>query len=300
MLKKSVTDCFGLNIRKLLKVEDWEGINEIRVRTDKPLILKRGTTEYFIDKNGRKTNINNAFIVSKTDIEQTLNMLSDYSLYAFKEQLKYGFVTVNGGHRAAIGGTTVSENGKIMSVKHVGSISLRIAEEKIGCSNKIIKILGSKLPLNMLIVSPVCGGKTTMLRDMVRVLSDSGYTVGVSDERGEIAACYMGVPQLNVGLRTDVLDCCPKAVGMSMLIRTMSPDIVAADEIGSKEDLKAIKEAELSGTSVICTAHGTCIEDIEKRFEKDIDIFNVLVFLEGRKNPGNIKEILNNRGEHIC
>lgn len=301
MLKKNVTDCFGIRIRRILEKEDWNGITEIRVRSGKPLILRKGAEEIFINGEGRRTkDIKEAFVVSEADVSHTVTMLSDYSLYAFKEQLRFGYVTVPGGHRAAIAGSTVTDNGRITGLKNISSVSLRIANEKKGCAEKLFNGLKDIFPVNILIISPVCGGKTTMLRDMIRIISDIGYTVGISDERGEIAACYMGVPQLDVGLRTDVLDSCPKAKGMSMLVRTMSPDYVASDEIGSEDDIKAIKEASLSGVNVICTAHGNDMTDISRRFGSDCDIFDVFVFLEGKRNPGKIKSIVNSKGESIC
>ncbi len=299
MLKKNVTDCFGRRLKGILTAYDWVDINEIRIRTGRPVILKLGGEEVFVDENGRPSeNIELAVKAEDADIAEMLNMLSDYSLYAVQEQLKFGFITVPGGHRAALAGTAVTGNGMITTLKNISSVSLRIAGEKIGCASEAVKYTyGSK---NVLIVSPVCGGKTTMLRDMLRILSNDGHTVGISDERGEIAACYMGVPQLDVGVRTDVLDCCPKALGLSMLVRTMSPDIVAADEIGTDEDIRAIREAALSGVSVICTAHGTDLNDIKGRLKDNTDIFDTYIFLEGRKRPGRIKAVFNNEGELLC
>lgn len=300
MLKTNVVECFGPRLKSLLTAYDWNGINEIRIRAGKPLILKRGAAEYFCDLGGQPIiNIESAFRPEKEDIDEIMNMLSDYSLYAVQEQLKFGFITVKGGHRAAVAGNVVTENGNIVTVKNISSISLRIASEKKGCAEKASKFVLDKKLNSTLIVSPVCGGKTTMLRDILRILSDGGYTVGISDERGEIAACYMGIPQLDVGERTDVLDCCPKDKGLSMLVRTMSPDIVAADEIGTSGDIKAIKEAKFSGTAVICTAHGNNMDDIKNRFAETEDIFDRYIFLEGRKYPGKIKEVLNSRGEPI-
>ena len=286
MIKEDVLNCFGERIRNLLLNEDWKDINEIRIRTGRALILRRGAEEIFIDSTGKKTSdLKRAFRAEKTDIEEIMNMISDYSLYAFSSQLKEGFITVPGGH-------------KISTIKNISSVSLRIASEKKGCADQLVKKLFDNGLKNTLIVSPVCGGKTTILRDILRILSDGGKTVGISDERGEIAACYMGIPQLDVGERTDVLDCCPKAEGMSMLIRTMSPDIVAADEIGTKEDMAAIRQAGLCGSSVICTAHGDDMESIKKRFV-GTDMFERYVFLEGRTCPGKVKALYDAGGERL-
>ncbi len=299
MLKTNVTDCFGKRLKDLLISCDCAEANEIRIRIGKPVILRYSGRESFITEDGSLTeNIDEAVRANSADISDMVNMLSSYSLYAFQEQIKQGFITVPGGHRAALAGTAVTENEKITALKNISSVSLRIASERIGCAEEALRYI--KEPQNTLIVSPVCGGKTTMLRDLLRLLSNLGYTVGISDERGEIAACYMGVPQLDMGERTDVLDSCPKALGMSMLVRTMSPDIVAADEIGTEDDIKAIREASLSGSAVVCTAHGADYDDIKKRLGENINIFNVIIFLEGRKNPGKIKSVVNSKGESLC
>ncbi len=297
MIKEDVLNCFGERLRELLQREDWKNINEIRIRTGRALILRSGGKELYMDSAGKMTTeFKKALKAEKSDIDEIINMISDYSLYAFTSQLKEGFITVPGGHRAAVAGSAVIGKEGITTIKNISSISLRIASERKGCAKELVKRMFSDGLKNTLIVSPVCGGKTTILRDILRLLSDSGYTVGISDERGEIAACYMGIPQLDVGERTDVLDCCPKAEGLSMLIRTMSPDIVAADEIGSEDDIRAIRQAGLCGSYVICTAHGNDIESIKKRFV-DTDIFDRYVFLEGRNCPGRVRAVYGRGGE---
>ena len=297
MLGLDVLDCFGEKLKFLLQKEDWEGINEIRVRTGRAVILKKGAEEFFIDPGGLRTkDIASAYRADRADVEEMVNMISCYSLYAFSNQLKEGFITVPGGHRAGLAGSAVTDGREIGTIKNISSAALRIASQRKGCASGLVKNIFSDGLKSVLIVSPVCGGKTTMLRDVLRILSDGGYTVGLSDERGEIAACYMGEPQLDIGERTDVLDCCPKAEGLEMLIRAMSPDIAAADEIGSAADIAAIERAALSGAKVICTAHGENMEAIKKKFGNS-DIFERYVFLEGRTSPGKIKEIYDGGGE---
>ncbi len=303
MLKNTVLDCFGPKMKQILSNNDWKSINEIRLRVGKPLILKSGAEEYYADDYGAKTeNEAISYRPDAKDIEEMLNMISDYSLYSVQEQLRSGFITVQGGHRAAFAGRVVTENNKITTIKNIGSVSLRIAEEKKGCGKEAVKYVCENGLKNTIIVSPVCGGKTTMLRDVVRILSNGGITVGMADERGELAACYMGVAQLDVGRRTDVIDNCPKSYAMSMLIRTMSPDLICADEIGTEEDFNAIKEASLCGSAVICTAHGGNISDILKRCEMNgaDDIFDRYILLEGRKTPGKIIGVFDKKGEQIC
>ena len=297
MLGLDVLDCFGEKLKFLLQKEDWEGINEIRVRTGSAVILKKGAEEFFMGPGGLRTkDIASAYRADRADVEEMVNMISCYSLYAFSNQLKEGFITVPGGHRAGLAGSAVTDGREIGTIKNISSAALRIASQRKGCASGLVKNIFSDGLKSVLIVSPVCGGKTTMLRDVLRILSDGGYTVGLSDERGEIAACYMGEPQLDIGERTDVLDCCPKAEGLEMLIRAMSPDIAAADEIGSAADIAAIERAALSGAKVICTAHGENMEAVKKKFGNS-DIFERYVFLEGRTSPGKIKEIYDGGGE---
>ena len=297
MLGLDVLDCFGEKLKFLLQKEDWEGINEIRLRIGCAMILKKGAEEFFIGPVGLRTkDIASAYRADRADVEEMVNMISCYSLYAFSNQLKEGFITVPGGHRAGLAGSAVTDGREIGTIKNISSAALRIASQRKGCASGLVKNIFSDGLKSVLIVSPVCGGKTTMLRDVLRILSDGGYTVGLSDERGEIAACYMGEPQLDIGERTDVLDCCPKAEGLEMLIRAMSPDIAAADEIGSAADIAAIERAALSGAKVICTAHGENMEAVKKKFG-DSDIFERYVFLEGRTSPGKIKEIYDGGGE---
>ena len=239
-----------------------EELQEIRIRCQRPIILKLRRVDILIEYN-----------VSQTEILQTMEKLCNNSIYAYKNQICDGFLTIKGGHRVGLTGTAVIENGKVINVKYISSLNIRIAREVIGCSNQI---LGQVLDLehdtifNTLIVSPPGKGKTTMLRDLIRQISNgvkkinfSGKTCGVVDERGEIAAMFQGVPQNDIGIRTDVIENISKAKGMKMLIRSMAPEIIACDEIGSKEDIEAIKEAILAGVKGIFTMHGKTIEDIK-------------------------------------
>lgn len=311
---------FPLQLRKMLKtaVSDWEEVQELRLRSGKPLLLTVKGQEYALEEGGRLITSSggngdliegSVRIVSQQDIEQTVECAVRHSLYAFEEQLRQGFFTVEGGHRIGVTGRAVPvERREIRTIKPITGLNVRIAHEKKGCADKIMRFLadaGQKEWLSTLLVSPPCCGKTTLLRDIVRNISDGcgyvgGRTVGIVDERSEIAACFQGIPQNDVGIRSDVLDGCPKAEGMMMLIRAMSPRVVAADEIGGKGDLEAIQYAAGCGCSLIATAHGSSMADLSAKpmfrelFQEHI--FRRFVFLSSREGPGTVERISDHKG----
>ena len=245
-----------------------ENIQEIRIRINRPLILKLRNGDICIN-----------YIVTEKDILQTLEKLCENSLYAYKKQISEGYITIKGGHRVGLTGTGVIENEEIINIKYISSLNFRIAREVKGCSKYILKEIIDKennTIFNTVIVSPPGKGKTTMLRDIIRNLSNGmeelsfkGKNCGVVDERGEIAACYRGIPQKDVGIRTDVIENVSKEKGILMLIRSMAPEIIACDEIGSAQDVQAIEKAVISGVKGIFTMHGKTIEDVKNN--KDIN-----------------------------
>ena len=241
------------NIRRELEKDMQDDIEEIRLRNNKKLTLKIGRKLKTLD-----------YIVNTQDVLQTFEKICENSVYSYRRQICDGFITIRGGHRVGIVGSAVIENGQVINMNYISSLNFRIARQKIGCSNNIIdELIGH----NTLIISPPGCGKTTLLRDIIRNISNRGFTVGVVDERGEIAAMYKGIPQNDIGENTDVIDNIPKDRGMRILVRSMSPEVIACDEIGSYEDVCAIDYVMCSGVKGIFTAHGEDIEEINKNPE---------------------------------
>lgn len=316
--KDDLLKIFSVKLRTLLSktVLDFDRLQEIRLRVDSPLLVRYNNKEYVIDNNARLTkSMDDAFIITKAEVKETMEYISNYSLYAFEEELKQGFITIAGGHRIGIAGKVILEEGKIKSMKYISFINIRLSHQVKGCADLVMPyILREDNIYHTLIISPPGCGKTTLLRDIIRQLSDGeqdvkdgfyreGLQVGVVDERSEIAACYMGTPQNDLGIRTDVLDCCPKAKGMMLLIRSMSPSVLAVDEIGLGEDIEAIHYAMGCGIKMIATVHGGTIEEVrDKPLLGELikkHVFERYIILNNRDSIGKVTEIYDERGSRL-
>ena len=207
-------------------------------------------------------------------------------------------------------GKAILEQDRVKNLQYISSANIRVAHEVIGCADKVIPyITKDRQVCHTLIISPPCCGKTTLIRDLIRQVSDGntyvkGCSVGVVDERSELGGCYLGVPQNELGMRTDILDGCPKAQGMLMLIRSMAPKVIAVDEIGSAEDIHALEYAMQCGCTLIASVHGRDMEEIsEKPVLSDLvhkKRFERYVVLENRSHPGEIRAVFDQRGSLLC
>ena len=274
-------------------------LEEIRIRVDRPVILKY--------PEGKEDILDH--VITQNEILNILQSLCNNSIYSYQSQICDGYITLQGGHRVGITGNVAMKDGKITNVNYVSSLNFRIAREIIGASDEILKEVITRINSqnnlknsnsdtsnleinNTLIVSKPGCGKTTVLRDLVRNISNKGFTVSLIDERGEIASMYKGIPQNDIGLRTDVMDNVTKSLGMKIAVRTMAPQVIVADEIGTEGDLEAINYGICSGVKGIFTAHGSDIselrqnENLNKLYEEKL--FKRIIFLENRGKMGKV------------
>ena len=309
-IKKQLCPFLAPKIRSLVEKLPFDFLNkteEIRLRHSRPLIIGwAGGGESFLGEAGPVLTANEAYLIMGGDLEKTLELICSYSLYAFEEELKQGFLTLPGGHRVGLAGRAVLEKGRIKILRDISSLNFRVARQIKGSGEKVLGFLfdrrGSRI-YHTLVISPPQAGKTTLLRDLARLISEgagiigqTGRKVGIVDERSEIAGCFQGVPQLDVGTRTDVLDACPKAEGIMLMLRSLSPQVIITDELGRAKDVQAIAEAVSAGVSVIASVHGSSLEEICQRpvlgelLQRNY--FERLIFLSNKRGPGTLEMIV--------
>lgn len=271
---------------ELLSYQSLNSIEEVRMRSGQKIVFCCGSKKY-----------EGSFICDKKLLNDTINSFLDYSYYAHEEELRNGYITLTGGHRAGICGKAVVENGSVRLIKDISSINLRCSKEYIGIAEKIIPTLIDREGRlqNTLIVSPPKCGKTTLLRDIVRSLSERGMNISICDERSEIAGMYCGQPSFNIGPNTDVMTGCPKGEGMLMLLRSMAPDIVVTDEIGKRQEIEAIEALLSAGIKFITTLHGGSMEELKRNNIYSLvkkGAFGRIVFLTSVPHPCTVLRIL--------
>jgi len=278
-----------------------ETLEEIRLRVNQPIMIRTDRREYFLNSAGQIASQANAILATKEDLQDILERMTYSSLYAAEEELRHGFLTLPGGHRVGVSGETVVEHERIRTIRNISALNIRLARQPATKVLNLLKLIlaPNKSLYHTLIISPPRAGKTTVLRMLVRHLSNGipeigleGQQVGVVDERSEIAGMWQGIPSFDLGCRTDVLDRCPKVQGLNMLIRSMSPSVVAVDELGGPEDVTALNDAVRCGVKVLATAHAATLQEVQRRaFLKELfqpPIFERVVILSREKGPGTL------------
>ena len=274
-----------INIRELLSKVNLENITEIRLRVGKNIYVYKGNEEIKIN-----------YIVNLTDLITIIKNVSSNSIYSVQQDINSGFILVDGGHRIGLVGDVVYLDQKIKNIKNISSMNIRIARQIKGVANKIINYIYENGKVsNTLIVSPPACGKTTMLKDVIRNISNYGKNVSVIDERGELAAKFQGEAMLDLGDRTDILSFISKKDGFSMCLRSMAPDVICTDEIGDVCDVQSLINIAKCGVKFITTMHASNYEDVcespiyELILKKYLDVVIVLSKSEGM---GTIERVI--------
>ena len=259
---KEIVRLFPEHLQPLLqKGVDWSAVQELRIRVNRKVET--------LGQYGHK--MLGEHVMQPSDLSYMLNQISQFSLYRFKDELREGFITVEGGHRVGLAGKANTVNDHVDTLKHISFMNIRVARSSSGQAEQLVPYLYENGKwLTTLIIGPPHSGKTTLLRGLASIIGSEHHLcpaskVALVDERSELAASLRGVPQLDVGERTDVMDACPKAEGMMMMIRSMSPEVLIVDEIGGTKDAEAIREAMLTGVDVMCSIHGDSLETLQKR-----------------------------------
>ena len=283
-------------------------VTEIRMRANRPFMLQLGLEDRFVSAAGalQKTP-EDPLIIQPEEIRRSFEAICQHSIYAFENEIRHGFVTLRGGYRVGIAGRVNAQNGQVLSIPHCAGLCIRMMREIQGCADGLMEhIVRENEVFPTLIVSPPMMGKTTVLRDIARQLSNGvfgaqGKRVCIVDERAEIAGAVNGVAQLDVGLRTDVLDACPKAKGMMMALRSLSPEVLITDELGSAEDASAVLEAAFAGVKVIASAHGQDQKDVWNRKGLAVLLeeraFSRILILGGK--AGQLLKVLDEQGRTL-
>lgn len=300
LLRFFQNDGIGVVIRYALEAANGQ-VDEIRLRTERPLSFVSGSSIRYIGCDGKYIEgdaLDKAYIVSRNELMGVYRAICENSVYAYIDEIRNGFVTVRGGHRIGFVGKAICDSdGRIENFRDINAVNIRIAREVKDCAKDIVnQIYCDGRVRSALVISPPSGGKTTVLRDITRILSYKGMKVGVADDRGEISAMYHGVPQNDIGINTDVVENAEKSYGIEILQRTMSPAVIVTDEVVTEREVKAICCAAGAGISIIASIHGDGFDEVlskpicEPMFKNKV--FDILVRIAARSDSGTETEVM--------
>jgi stage III sporulation protein AA len=274
---------------------------EIRLRSERPVILYGKYGSYYLLNSGSTgVSINETYLASPELITDTFNRLCCYSVHSHLNSIVNGYITMQGGHRAGIVGTAITNSdGEITSLRDISGINIRVSREVKGCSDSIVDNLFSNQAVSCIIAGPPSSGKTTILRDLIRRLSTNvygkSYKVSIIDERQEIACMNCGIAQNDIGINSDVLNNYPKRQAIITAIKTMSPDIIAIDEVAENSEIEAIRLGVNSGVKFIVTIHAHDYDELIYRPQVEALLntysFNKIILLNKEDSIGTIKAV---------
>ncbi len=297
---KAVLSYFPKNIREyfsFISDKEWSFINEIVFIIGQAVIVQKNGIRTYITHNSYTTDIGKAYKASADDIAKIYELITKSSAYAYKRFINQGFLTLDYGHRVGLIGECIVDNGMVVGIKNINTLSFRLAHE-VNCNiNLIFNDIYNKEISDTIIISPPACGKTTLLRAIIKRLATKqadGFIpkCAVVDERYELTACLNGVPTLNTGNSIVVISACPKDIAIPMLVRSMAPDVIFTDELASAEDISAIKYAKASGCKIIASVHGTDENNNELKFYDTKGLFQNSIILSGRNGAGTIEKII--------
>lgn len=271
--------------RALLAPLSFDSLEEIRFRIGRPVMLyAQGCRSYLANSGGSTQTVSRAKIPLRSDLNALAAALCDSSVYAYLNDIRDGFITLRGGHRVGLAGKAIIKDGQIAGITDVSGINIRIARPCTGCGAALApRLLTDRgIVKNTLLIAPPQCGKTTMLRDLTRIFSEK-FKIAVVDERSEIAGTYEGTPQFDLGPQTDVLDRFPKPAGMLLAVRSLSPQLLVTDELGTAADTEALRRANGTGCRLIASIHGDDPELLRRTQPQLFSLFDIAVLL-GRQN----------------
>ena len=284
---QAVLHCLPPQIRsriQQLSAAELAQVQEIRLRAERPVCIQI---------HGREQLLQPESVLSQKAVEQVFQAVCEYSVYRYAKEIAEGFVTIAGGNRVGIAGSAVYQEGKLVQMRHISGLNFRVSHAVTGCAESLYRRTCARQPASLLLVGAVGSGKTTMLRDLCRLLGAS-HRLTLVDERSEIAAVHHGVPQYDVGLHTDVLDGYARAEGLLTALRVMTPDVLVCDEIGTEADAEAILRIHGCGVPVVASAHAVSWEDVQHRAALEALLragaFQYVALLDGQRQ-GHIRQL---------